>query len=126
VAQLRDQTPAIRARGADLAAVGNGTPDQADHLARALGTDFPLLTDPDRRTFAALGARRSPGGVLHPRVLASAARAWRAGHRQHGVQGDAMQLGGVVVIHPGDEVAGVWRSAHAGDHPAAEQILAVL
>ena len=123
---MRDVAAAIRARGAEPAVVGNGTPEQAAQLAAELGLDFPLLTDPERRSFAALGARRSLAGVLHPGVFAGAVRALREGHRQQGVQGDAMQLGGVVAIRPGGEVVYRYLSGHAGDHPDLGEVVSAL
>ncbi len=121
--QLRDQAQAIDQRGADVAAIGTGSPEQAARLAQQLELPFPLLADPERRTYAALGTRRSVIGILHTGTLRSAVRAWRRGHRQEGVQGDAMQLGGVVVMRPGGAVAMIHRSVHAGDHPDIEAIL---
>jgi hypothetical protein len=135
VAQLRDGAGTIRTHGADLAVVGNGTPAQAAAFADELAVDFPVLTDPPRRTYAALGARRGPSGVLRPGTFASAWRAWRGGHRQAGVQGHATQLGGVVVIAPSgdapDDPASarllfLQRSRHAGDHPGLDAIAAAL
>jgi hypothetical protein len=123
---LRDEAHHIRNRGADLAVVGSGTPEQAAALADELGVDFPLLADPQRRTYVALGARRSLAGVLHPAVLGNALRAWRGGFRQQGVQGDAMQLGGVVAIRPDGEVAYLYQSARAGDHPPLADVAAAL
>jgi hypothetical protein len=123
IAQLREYDGEIRERGARLAFIGNGTPAQAKALARELDLDPPLYTDPERRGFAALGARRSLAGVLRPGTFSSAMRAWRGGHRQQGVQGDALQLGAVLIVRPGGEVAYLHRSAHAGDHPSPARIL---
>ena len=58
-----------------------------------------------------------------PGTFRSALRAWRGGHRQQGVQGDALQLGAVVVVRPGNDVTYLHRSAYAGDHPAPADIL---
>jgi len=126
VAQLRDEVALLDERGADLAVVGNGTPEQAAELAAELSLVFPLLTDPQRRSFVALETRRNLRGVFHPGTLRSVWRAWRGGHRQRGVQGDPMQLGGVVAIRPGGAVVFVQRSAFAGDHPAMKTVAAAL
>lgn len=123
IAQLRDVAADIRARQARLAFIGNGSPDQAKNLARDLALDVPLYTDPERRGFAALDAQRSLANVLHPGTLSSVLRAWRGGHRQQGVQGDALQLGAVVIVRPGNDVVYLHRSAYAGDHPASADIL---
>jgi hypothetical protein len=126
VAQLRDAAPSIRERGAEPAVVGNGTPEQAAELARELSLDLALYTDPDRRSFAALGARRDLGGVLHPSVALGAIRALRQGHRQAGVQGDPMQLGGVLAVRPPGAVLYRELSRHAGDHPDLAALIAAL
>jgi hypothetical protein len=126
IAQLRDATPAIRHRGAEPHVVGNGTPQQAADLAAEMSLDVPLLTDPDRRSFAVLGARRSLGGVLHPDVALGVVRALRRGHRQAGVQGDPMQLGGVIAVRPPGEVVYRYLSHRAGDHPDLSAVIATL
>jgi hypothetical protein len=123
IAQLRGIADEIRAHGARLAFIGNGTPEQAAALSQELDLDDPLFTDPELRSFRALAARRTLVGVLHPGTFLSAARAWRGGHRQRGVQGDAMQLGAVAILRPGDEVSYLHRSTHAGDHPEPTRIL---
>lgn len=125
IAQLRDVVQEIREHGALLAFIGNGPPAQAKALAHDLDLDrgIPLYTDPERRGFAVLSARRSLAGVLGPGTFRSALRAWRSGHRQQGVQGDALQLGAVAIVRPGGEVAYLHRSAHAGDHPPPAEIL---
>ena len=120
---MRGSVDDIEARGGSLAFVGNGTPEQAAAVSQELELQVPLYTDPELASFQALAARRSVAGVLHPGTFLGAFRAWRGGHRQHGVQGDAMQLGAVAIVRPGGEVAYLHRSAHAGDHPSPAEIL---
>jgi len=123
IAQLRGVVDQIRNGGASLVFIGNGTPEQAAALSQELDLGVPLYTDPELRGFAALNARRSLAGVLSPATFRNAVRAWRGGHRQQGVQGDALQLGAVVIVRPGGDVTYLHRSAHAGDHPSPTDIL---
>jgi NAD(P)-dependent dehydrogenase (short-subunit alcohol dehydrogenase family) len=123
---LRDAQQEIRARGAELAIVGNG----AAHFAKAFREDFsltgPLLVDPELRAYRAAGLRRGRVELLSPRLPLHALRALRAGARQTGVQGDPWQLGGVFVIRPDGTLAFRHLSREAGDHPAVSEVLAAL
>jgi NAD(P)-dependent dehydrogenase (short-subunit alcohol dehydrogenase family) len=126
VAQLRDAQQEIRARGAELAIVGNG----AANFAKAFREDFaltgPLLVDPELRAYRAAGLRRGRVELLSPRLPRHALRALRAGARQTGVQGDPWQLGGVFVIRPDGTLAFRHLSREAGDHPAVSDVLAAI
>jgi NAD(P)-dependent dehydrogenase (short-subunit alcohol dehydrogenase family)/peroxiredoxin len=126
VAQLRDAHEGIRARGAELAIVGNG----AAHFAKAFREDFaltgPLLVDPDLRAYRAARLRRGRVELLSPRLPLHALRALRSGARQGAVQGDAWQLGGVFVIRPGGELVYRHVGREAGDHPPVQELLAAL
>jgi len=59
---------------------------------------LPVLSDIARTSYRAAGMRRSLFGLLHPRLLRNLLRALRRGFRQRGVQGDAWQQGGVLVV----------------------------
>jgi NAD(P)-dependent dehydrogenase (short-subunit alcohol dehydrogenase family) len=126
VAQLRDAQDEIRERGAELVIVGNG----ATHFAKAFREDFaldgPLIIDPELRAYRAAGLRRGRVEALSPRVPWNALRALRNGARQHAVQGDPWQLGGVFVIRPDGALAFQHRSREAGDHPPVAEVLAAL
>lgn len=51
-------------------------------------------------------------------------KALGAGHRQVGVQGDSLQLGGAVVIGAGPVCHYLYRSEKAADHPMVSDIIA--
>jgi hypothetical protein len=85
-----------------------------------------LVTDPSRATYAALGARRDLRGVLDPRMLAAGWRSVRDGHAQGALQGDAMQLGGVLVVRPDGSAPFVHLERFAGDAPEVGTVLAAL
>ncbi len=121
-----DHVGEIRARGAELAIVGNGAPSFAAAFREDQGIDGPLLVDPELRAYRAAGLRRGRVELLSPRLVGNALRAFRAGYRQVGVQGDPWQLGGIFVIRPGGALVYRHLSREAGDHPPVDEILAAL
>jgi NAD(P)-dependent dehydrogenase (short-subunit alcohol dehydrogenase family) len=123
---LRDRQDEIRARGAELVIVGNGSPAFAASFREDYALDGPLLVDPELRAYRAAGLRRGRVEILSPRLPFEALRALRSGARQGAVQGDAWQLGGVFVIRPGGELAYGHMSRDAGDHPPVADVLAAL
>jgi hypothetical protein len=127
VVQLHREVDAFRARGAELAIVGNGSPRQAAAFARALHLTIPVFVDPSRATYRALGMAR--GGIrkmLRPATVRHLLRALRGGFRQRWIQGDAFQLGGVLVVLPDGRLAYAFSSADPGDHPPTRDILDAL
>jgi hypothetical protein len=103
---LRGRLEEIRASGAELVIVGNGSAS----FARAFREDFhlegvTLLVDPELRAYRAAGLRRGRVEALSPRLPGQALRALRGGFRQGAVQGDPWQLGGAFVIRPDGSLA---------------------
>jgi len=123
---LRDRIDEIRARGAELAIIGNGAPNFAAAFREDFELTCPLLVDPELRAYRAAGLRRGRVELLSPRLPGNALRALRSGSRQTGVQGDPWQLGGVFVIQPGGALSYRYVSREAGDHPPVDDILAAL
>lgn len=70
-----------------------------------------------------MGFTRNISGLLSSKVLLGGLKAFSSGHRQRGVQGDAMQLGGAVVIGPDSQVYYYYRSNQAADHPPVGEII---
>ena len=118
--------PEIRKKGAELVIIGNGNRHFANGFKEALKLQSPLYVDTQRVAYAALGMKRSIASVLSLKAMKNAARALKAGNRQTSVQGDAWQLGGVLVVRPGGQVAYEYRSEQPGDHPPVEDVLAAL
>ncbi|HZU16351.1 MAG TPA: peroxiredoxin-like family protein [Candidatus Dormibacteraeota bacterium] len=124
--RVRGRLDEIRARGADLAFVGNGTPAQARAFRARYAPEVEVYTDPGRDLYRAAGLRRSVAGTLSPRSLLAGLRDTLAGHLQTSVQGDPFQLGGLLVLAPGGEVRLVQRFREAADRPDLEAALAAL
>jgi len=88
--------------------VGNGLPEHIDAFVERhqLGDKTVMvLTDPSRRAFKAAGFRRSVWSTFGVRAIWDALRAFGAGHRQYGLEGDPFQQGGVVLVDEHGRVA---------------------
>jgi AhpC/TSA antioxidant enzyme len=125
--QLHRAKDAIHARGAELVLVGNGAPHFVQAFREDLGLTTPVYVDPSLASYRALGMKRGlVGTILSPRILAHAARALRGGFMQGRTRGDAWQLGGVLVVKRGGEIAYRHLSDEAGDHPPVDDVVAAL
>ncbi len=116
----------VRAVGAEMFVVGNGTPEEARAFRDEHASRFPVLTDPSRASYCELGMRRGVATVLRPSVLVRAVRALRRGFRQSRAAGDPLQQGGVLVIDPNGVVAWRFASRAAGEHPSADEVAAAV
>ena len=123
---MRPTIPQLRAAGAELVLVGNGTVEHLRWFLEDQAPDFPVYTDPTLAVYRRAGMRRDAGAMLHPGSVRATLRARRAGFTQPGVKGDPWQQGGVLVIRPDGSIAFRHVSRHLGDHPAPEPILAAL
>jgi peroxiredoxin len=114
---LRGEVEGIRALGAGLAVVGNGTPAQAKDFAAEYELPFPLYVDPKLEAYRAAGLRRGVLDTLNAGTFSHALRALRTGARQSLLaKGDPWQLGGAFVVEPGGRIAFRHVSRDAGDH----------
>lgn len=95
---MRTREAELVAAGAHLVFVGTGLPAMAADFAKQHAGPHPVLSDPQRKAFAAAGMKRSLWATLHWRLPFHAWRALRAGFRQTKVQGDPWQQGGVLVV----------------------------
>ncbi len=123
--QLHRAREEFEAAGAGLTLIGQATPRHAAHFRRKLDIDLPVLADEERRTYKLAGfPRASIGQLLGPRsVLSGVKHGARSRVTQGRIIGDAAQLGGVMVIRPGGEVAFHRQSANAGDTIEPEELL---
>jgi hypothetical protein len=125
--QLHRDRELFEEAGAALVVIGQGTPRHAASFASDQGLDgLLLLVDPERATYAAVGAKMAGvGDLFSPRV---ALRGLRAVASERVVQGRTVghpaQLGGVLVVAPGGAVAWSHLASDAGDNPPNSEVLA--
>ncbi len=126
--QLHRAREEFERAGVKLVLIGQATPRHAAHFRRKLDIDLPVLADEDRRTYKLAGfPRGSVSQLLGPRsVLSGVKHGARSRVTQGRIIGDAAQLGGAMVIGPGDEVLFEQRSQHAGDSVEPDELLAAL
>ncbi|MBV9101467.1 MAG: AhpC/TSA family protein [Candidatus Dormibacteraeota bacterium] len=129
----REQAADMRARRADIEAmggrlvfVGNGGVRFAAGFQKEFAPDVTVLTDPELRSYRAVGARHGVLNTVGPRAWAAGIRALRSGARQTRVKGHPFQQGAVMVLAPGDRLVYSHISRVAGDHPPADQVVGAL
>ena len=124
--QLHRHIEEFHRKGAEVIAIGNGSPSFIAGFRETTGFTGPIYTDP---SLAAYQAAQLKSGVLRtfdPRGFGAALRAMRDGQRQGRTQGDSWQQGGVLVVAAGGEVIWQQTSARAGDNASTDEILAAL
>ena len=115
--------PEIRARGAQVVVIGNGSVEALDDFAEPYPETMMFLTDPQKQAYRALSLLNGLGGMKAFAMIGSGFRAFRAGHRQTKTKGDPLQQGGVFVVGQGGTVLYEQRSKTAGDHADVSEIL---
>ena len=124
--QLHRDIDAIRAAGAELYLIGNGSPSFIAGFRDETKWTGPIYTDPSLAVYKAAQLKRSVASTLDPRSLGAAFKALRDGQRQGRTQGDAWQQGGVLVIAATGEVRWQHASGRPGDNATAAQIASAL
>jgi peroxiredoxin len=111
--------------GVRLAVIGQGTPAHARHFRDSQKINLPMYVDEGRQTYKAAGTKvGTVGELLGPRVVAKGALASRRdGVVQGKTVGHPAQLGGVMIVRPGNEIVYVHLADDAGDNPANEDVL---
>jgi hypothetical protein len=124
---LREIEPELAKKNATIVPIGNGGPSFIKGFREKTGLTGLVYTDPSRKTFDAAALVRTVRNFLHPGGLVASVRAASKGFLPGAkVQGDALQLGGVLVVRPPDRVSFHYASRYVGDHPSNAEILAAL
>ena len=123
--RARDQ---FEAQGAPLVLIGQLTPRHAAHFRRTQEIELPVLADERRASYKAAGAKvASLTELLGPKVIAKGLLTGaRTGARQGRTLGHPAQLGGAMVIRPGNEIAWSQMARDASDNASAVEILAAI
>ena len=112
--------------GARIVVVGNGKPWQAAAFRAEAALPLELYTDTRLHAYQMAGLHRSWLRALHPRVFFAVWRARRGKHKQTALQGDAWQLGGMLLFDSAGRLRWRQRSRFPGDHARAADIVARL
>lgn len=126
--QLHRDRDKFEAAGARLVVIGQGTPDQARHFLESHKLEIPIYVDKGRESYKAAGTKVATfDELLGPRVVAKGAvESARNGVRQGRTVGHPAQLGGVLVVVPGDEIVYSHLADDAGDNPPNKGVLAAV
>ena len=101
-------------------------PGESSHLAgfrEVTGYRSDLFADPGRESYRVLGFSSGITTMLGIKSVQGAISALKSGIRPGKLQGNALQIGGAVVIAPGGELRYLYREKYAGDHPVVAELL---
>ena len=124
---MREREKGFQLKGARIAAVSLGDLEYARIFREDTGITFPLLIDADRVAYRAMDLGvGSIFSIFRSENREARTRALAAGHRQHKLGKNPLQLGGSFIFGPGN----VDRYAHAnetfGDNAPVADLLAAL
>jgi peroxiredoxin len=123
---LREDHSRFRDKGAQIAIVTQGSPEQTAELSARYGAEFLCLSDPSREGYRAYGlARGSFAQVMSPRILLKAAASALQGNVGRQV-GDVFQMPGTFVIDRAGIIRYCHRNRDSADNPPNEAVLAAL
>ena len=110
----------------NLVVIGCGKPGHIKEFREVTGYGGTILTDPSREAFKMLGLTSTFGGLLGSKMFSRAISALKQGIKPGLVQGNALQLGGAIIINPDESIAYVYRSSEAADDPPVDEMLAAV
>lgn len=129
---MQRELDAIRSRGAQLVAIGQGKGDYAAGVCAEFGIGFPCLGDPERTAYRdfALG-RASLWSITAGSFLSdpiTGLRRLRNANLRRSLhpQSDVLQLGGVAVVDLTGKLRFLHRAAAPDDFPPIRELLAAL
>lgn len=119
---------AFDALGAQIVAIGQGTPTEAAEQCRHLGASFPCLGDPEKESYRAFGLPRGSWKEILVDPILAGNQAVRSAQRVsiRGSllrQSDWFQLPGVAVVDRSGTLRYLYRSRHSGDLPPVDALL---
>ena len=121
----------VKARGAQVVAIGQGTAAEAAGVCGGMGITFPCLGDPDKTSYAAYGLRRAGLREIVIDPMRAGSEALRKGYRVS-LRGSLMphsdwfQLPGVAIVDRAGVVAYLHQARHSGDLPPVATVIAAL
>jgi peroxiredoxin len=123
---VKDHYAEFRQLGSEVLAISFATPSLVAAYLAETPMPFPVLSDPSRTSYQALGlGLTSWAAMLRPAVLAGYLRLMFRGWwpRKPNKQEDIFQLGGDFVLDAQRHVVYAHRSAEPTDRPAVAELL---
>jgi peroxiredoxin len=113
--------------GAQIIFIGNGEPSYIEKFRQDFNLgEAPIYTDPSLRAFELAGFKYGLAGLLNVQTVKNGIELMAEGHRNgnpfSSTTGSNLQLGGVIVVHPGTRVTYHYISEALGDTPEAGEI----
>jgi peroxiredoxin len=126
--QLHRDRKKFAAAGAELAIVGQGSPEDAAEFRRTHKLNVRILADHDRSAYRAAGTKvANTMELLGPKVVLKAlTRSIPGGFLQTRTKGHAAQLGGVLVVDRDGSVVWSHLGEEASDIPPNDEVLAAV
>ncbi len=106
----------LTARGVDVLAVFQSSPERIASYVGKQSPPFPILADPTESLYGKYGLRTSLWAYLHPKNLGVAFRAMRRGFIPGPPDGHATRVPGDFLIRPGGTLADVYHGKVISDH----------
>lgn len=103
--------------------IGNGKPEHIQDFIDYTGYAGIIMTDPELKSYTALGFTKKLSGIFSASTVLGGLKALKNGHRQADIQGNALQLGGAIVVGPGPRLNYYYQSSRADDFPPVEEML---
>lgn len=127
VTQLRDRYEEIERTGGGVAAIGMGRVEMAAHFRDEFEIPFPLLVDADASSYRLLEMKRgSLWDVVGPHMWMDFSKRLMKGQAPKGIQGDALQMGGVAVIETDGRISHTHRARNPADDLPVDELLRLL
>lgn len=125
---MRDRYDEITSSGGDVVAIGMGWPEAAAAFKEQFRIPFPLLVDRTKESYRALEMKRGNlWDVAGPHVWTRGVQNIFKGHAPiRRAKQDVMQLGGTLVVDPGDNVLLVHRSESSEENLPVDDMIAAL
>lgn len=123
---MRERYGEIKAKQAEVVAIGTGDVKYAKRFVEDEQVPFPVLVD-DHSEAAEAAAVPSVGFfklIFNPKSRPGAKRAREAGHKIHRAGKRVTQLGATFVLGPGDRVRYEHIDEHSADHAPLDEVLA--
>ena len=127
LARLRERVGELDGLGAAVLVVAFEPPEAIRRFAEREAIPFTMLSDPDRRAYAAFGLQRGrPAQIWTWQALKAYGRALLAGRWARLPHGDIEQLGGDFVLDSAGRIVYAHPSRDPADRPAIDTILAAV